>query len=107
MLSKTFLVIKPQEVIYLFKYLSSLGFLPNFNRWYNDTINKGVFPDSLKVANITPAHKKDEPCDKENYRPMSVLPLLSKVFERLLYDRLKSNKGRRISNSSFGGSHNL
>ena len=54
----------------------------------NDAINKGVFPDSLKIANITPAHKKDEPTDKENYRPVSVLPLLSKVFERLLYDQL-------------------
>ena len=40
------------------------------------------------MANITPAHKKDEPTDKENYRPVSVLPLLSKVFERLLYDQL-------------------
>ena len=31
----------------------------------NDAINKGVFPDSLKIANITPAHKKDEPTDKK------------------------------------------
>ena len=38
----------------------------------NDAINKGVFPDSLKIANITPAPKKDEPTDKENYRPVSV-----------------------------------
>ena len=42
----------------------------------------------MKIANITPAHKKDEPTNKENYRPVSVLPLLSKVFERLLYDQL-------------------
>ena len=54
----------------------------------NDAINKGVFPDSLKIANITPAHKKDEPTEEENYRPVSVLPLLSKIFERLLYDQL-------------------
>ena len=42
----------------------------------------------MKIANITPAHKNHEPTDKENYRPVSVLPLLSKVFERLLYDQL-------------------
>ena len=42
----------------------------------------------LKIANITTAHKKDEPTNKENYRPVSVLPLLCKVFERLLYDQL-------------------
>ena len=52
----------------------------------NDAINKGIFPDSLKIANITPVHKKNEPTDKENYRPVSVLPLFSKVFEILLYD---------------------
>ena len=54
----------------------------------NYSILKGKFPDSLKLANITPVHKKDEPTDKENYRPVSVLPLLSKVFERLIYDQL-------------------
>ena len=46
----------------------------------NDAINEGVFPDSLKIANITPAHKKEEPIDKGNYRPVSALPLLSKIF---------------------------
>ena len=51
-------------------------------------IIKGLFPDSLKIANITPAHKKDELTDKENYRPVSVLLLLSKVFERLFHDQL-------------------
>ena len=54
----------------------------------NDCLLKGSFPDSLKLANITPVHKKDEPTDKENYRPVSVLPLLSKIFERLIYDQL-------------------
>ena len=54
----------------------------------NDAINKIVFPDSLKIVNIAPVHKKDEPTDKENYRPVSVLPLLSKAFERLLYEHL-------------------
>ena len=42
----------------------------------------------MKIATITPAHKKDELTNKENFRPVSVLPLLSKVFERLLYDQL-------------------
>ena len=54
----------------------------------NDCLLKGSFPDSLKLGNITPVHKKDEPTDKENYRPVSVLPLLSKIFGRLIYDQL-------------------
>ena len=40
------------------------------------------------MTNITPGHKEYKPTDKENYRPASVMPLLSKVFERLLYDQL-------------------
>ena len=42
----------------------------------------------MKLGNIAAVHKKDEPTDKENYRPVSVLPLLSKMFERLIYDHL-------------------
>ena len=54
----------------------------------NDCLLKGPFPDSLKLANVKPFHKKDEPTDKENYRPASILPLLSKIFERLIYNQL-------------------
>ena len=54
----------------------------------NDWLLMGLFPDSLKLANITPVHKKDEPTDKENYRLISLLLLLSKIFERLIYDQL-------------------
>ena len=51
-------------------------------------VSNGSFPDSLKLGNITPFYKNDEPTDKGNYRPVSVLPLLSKIFERLIYDQL-------------------
>ena len=56
---------------------------------FNDSLLKGTFPDSLKFENITPVQKKDEQTDKENYRPVSILPLLSKIFEILIYDQLK------------------
>ena len=53
----------------------------------NDSILKGSFPDSLKLVNTAPFHKKDEPTNKENYRPVGVFPLLSNIFERLIYDQ--------------------
>ena len=54
----------------------------------NKSIETGCFPDSLKEANITPIFKKDDPLDKSNYRPVSILPLISKVYERLIYNQL-------------------
>ena len=86
MSSKIFLVIRGDIIIQILK--QSQVTYQILTDCINDAINKGVFPDSLKIAKITPVHKKDEPTDKENYEPVSVLPLLSKVFERLLYDQL-------------------
>ena len=54
----------------------------------NNALSQGIFPDSLKLTNITPVHKKDEATDKENYRPVSVLPLFSKISEKDIYDQL-------------------
>ena len=50
----------------------------------NKSFTNGEFLDCLKQANVSPIFKKDDPLDKENYRPVSILPLLSK----LLYSRL-------------------
>ena len=53
-------------------------------------LDKGTFPDSLKTANITPVFKKDSRTDKTNYRPVSVLPNLSKIYERLIYNQISN-----------------
>ena len=54
----------------------------------NYALINGKFPITLKNANVTSVHKKDDPTDKTNFRPISVLPLLSKVFERVIYNQL-------------------
>ena len=54
----------------------------------NYALTNGKFPITLKNANVTPLHKKDDPTDETNFRPVSVLPLLSKVFERVIYNQL-------------------
>ena len=56
----------------------------------NKSFENGAFPDCLKEANVTPIFKKDDSLDKENYRPVSILPLLSKVFEKLIYKQLSN-----------------
>ena len=50
----------------------------------NKAIETGNFPDSIKMANVTPVFKKEDPLDKSNHRPVSILPLLSKVYERVI-----------------------
>ena len=55
----------------------------------NTCIENSVFPDELKYADIRPCHKKDSETDKANYRPISILSTVSKVFERILYDQLE------------------
>ncbi len=50
----------------------------------NESIDLGIFPDCLKKANLIPIYKKGDPTDPNNYRPIALLPVLSKVFEKVL-----------------------
>ena len=54
----------------------------------NEAFNENKFPDTLKLSDIVPVFKKLDPTDKTNFRPVIVLPLLSKVFEKIMYDQL-------------------
>jgi len=51
---------------------------------------KGDFPNLLKIAQITPIPKITSPKSPNDYRPISILPTLSKVFEKVIYSRLYS-----------------
>ena len=55
---------------------------------FNESVETGVYPDNLKLADITPVFKKKDPLNKINYRPVSVLPSVSKIFEKLLQHQL-------------------
>ena len=55
---------------------------------FNLSIEKGVFPDDLKIARVTPIYKGEGSSDVSNYRPISVLPCFSKILERIMYNRL-------------------
>ena len=55
--------------------------------YVNEALKTGSFPDSLKCANVRPIYRKVDHFDKRNYRPVSILPLLSKVYERVIYEQ--------------------
>ena len=57
-------------------------------KYFNESFEKIKFPDSLKLANVTPVFKKGARTSKNNYRPVSILPVLSKLFERLIKKQL-------------------
>ena len=56
---------------------------------FNLSIVKGIFPDDLKIAKVTPIYKADNNSNISNYRPISVLPCFSKMLERIMYNRLQ------------------
>ena len=57
---------------------------------FNLSIEKGIYPDQLKIAKVSPVFKKSDTTLRDNYRPISVLPCFSKILERIIYSRLYS-----------------
>ena len=54
----------------------------------NQTITTGIFPNQLKIAKVVPIFKKNVQTDVKNYRPISVLPTISKIFENVMQTQL-------------------
>ena len=105
---------KEEEV---YKHLKSInvdkkvsGLIPNFvlqegrselttilTRCINSSIENGVFPTALKRANVIPVFKKGDPSSLGNYRPISLLPALSKIFERIIHEQLTEYFNDKLS----------
>jgi len=71
---------------------------------FNKSIQDGIFPDNLKIAKIVPIFKSEDKKTISNYRPISVLPAFSKIFERLMYNRLIDfiDQHNILSNNQYG-----
>ena len=90
---------KALKSVFLFTYnYNPTHILKDFESVYikslTDCINNCIltydFPDFLKVADITPCFKKGDPTDKSNYRPISILPAISKIYEKILFKQILS-----------------
>lgn len=70
----------------------------------NRTLETGIFPDQLKRALIKPLHKKGLKTDMANSRPIALLPSFSKIFEKVIFNRLTDffNKNSTLSPLQFG-----
>ena len=54
----------------------------------NQSLETGIFPDAFKTSKVTPIYKKGDKTNLNNYRPISILPTISKVFERVIHIQL-------------------
>ena len=54
----------------------------------NQSLNTGIFPDRLNIAKVIPIYKKDDANMFENYRPISILPAISKILENPIFNQL-------------------
>ena len=52
--------------------------------------NTGIFPDNCKIAKVIPIHKNGDKNDANNYRPISILTCVSKIFEQMIHKRISS-----------------
>ena len=61
---------------------------PSLTAIFTKSIITGIYPTEWKMARVTPVFKKGEKSDLNNYRPISVIPVVSKVFAKIVYDQL-------------------
>ena len=77
---------------------------------FNKCFEEGNFPKSFKIASITPLHKEGDKGRPENYRPISLLPIIGKIFEFLIFDRIKNYiekfKIPQVNQIGFRSNHN-
>jgi hypothetical protein len=71
---------------YIVKNIKNI-LIPPLTKLINHCIVEKVFPECLKKAVAVPIYKKGDENDVNNYRPISLLPIFSKILERLLYNQ--------------------
>ena len=70
----------------------------------NQSLKTGIFPNKLKLGKVIPVHKKDDIHQMENYRPISLLPSISKVFEKVVHHQiyLYFSRNNYLCSSQYG-----
>ena len=81
----------PNDIPSKFLKIASCFVSEWLSKFFNKCMTTGEFPDSWKIAHITPIPKVHSPSSSSEYRPISVLPVLSKLFEKILFYRVYSN----------------
>ena len=75
---------------------------PSLTKLFNISLQTGTVPDSWKAANVTPVYKKGDKDSCSNYRPISLLCITSKVFERAILNNIYERLSNQITTSQHG-----
>ena len=67
------------------------------NVWNDEVLQNFQFPSELKLADVIPAFKKEDPTLAKNYRPISLLPTVSKIFERIMLNQITTYMNEYLS----------
>ena len=81
------------DIIKGFDDLFTIFITKNFNLY----LNNGEFPEILKIAEFTPIYKKANPFQKGNYRPISILSNISKIYERIMHNEMNKFFTNKLS----------
>ena len=78
--------------------------IPALTCIFNQSLNTGIFPEKLKIAKVIPIHKKGSLNDISNYRPISLLPSISKILEKLIFKQLSTylNEHKLLYDRQYG-----
>ena len=71
-----------------FLHITAESLSPFLSYIFNLSFKSGVFPDNMNIAKVIPIFKSGSKLEVSNHRPISLLPIFSKVFEKLVHSRL-------------------
>ena len=75
--------------VFIYKILAPI-ISPTVSMLFNNSVSEGIFPECFKTAKTIPIFKSGDSNSTVNYKPISMLPFLSKIFEKLMCARLDS-----------------
>ncbi len=61
---------------------------PSLTQIFDKTIRTSIFSDDWQLVRVTPIFKKGKKDDMDNYRPISVISVVTKIFEKLIFEQL-------------------
>ena len=84
----------PDSISPRFIKMAGLSLVKPLTLLFNTSLSNGIFPSNWKKVNVLPLHKKSSKQYADNYRPVSLLCILGKIFERIIFKHVIITFGR-------------